>query len=209
MAFKLGMAVGACMAYMLMDISMNLTLTQGHIGPAEEKNQCWIISTNSAIRFKLNCFNGRPFFPSTWPWLWTHLYGLTILLFFHAVTTLSASISVASLVFSSDLASRRDFPVRWFTVIVIAQRAKWIMGLFCMRNVCESGHSIYVSVFISAARTAVVASRPVLWQWKLQLAGMKEEWLSISMFGRVAGDEWWRTIISVWFISSANANLRQ
>ena len=42
MAFKLGMTVDWCMAYL---ISMTLTLMQGDSGSAKVKNQCWIIST--------------------------------------------------------------------------------------------------------------------------------------------------------------------
>ena len=43
MAFKLGMAVDLCMAYiiyMLMLTSMTLTLMQGHSGLTDGKNQC-------------------------------------------------------------------------------------------------------------------------------------------------------------------------
>ena len=39
MAFKLGMTVDLYMAYMLMLISMNLTLMQGHSGSAKAKTQ--------------------------------------------------------------------------------------------------------------------------------------------------------------------------
>ena len=38
MAFKLGMTVDLCMAYMLMLVSMTLTLIQGHNGSTEENN---------------------------------------------------------------------------------------------------------------------------------------------------------------------------
>ena len=40
MALNLGMTVDLCMAYLLMNVSMSLTLTliQGHIGSVEENN---------------------------------------------------------------------------------------------------------------------------------------------------------------------------
>ena len=38
MAFKLGMMVDLCMAYMLMLVSVTLRLMQGHSGSAEENN---------------------------------------------------------------------------------------------------------------------------------------------------------------------------
>ena len=44
-AFILGMNVDLCMAYMLMLVSMILTLMQSHSGSAKYKIQCWIIST--------------------------------------------------------------------------------------------------------------------------------------------------------------------
>ena len=39
MAFKLGMKVDLCMGYILMVVSMTLTLMQGHSGLSEGKTQ--------------------------------------------------------------------------------------------------------------------------------------------------------------------------
>ena len=53
MAFKPGMTVDICMAYMLMDVSMTLTLMQGHIGQAKAKYQRKII-TKTTKQYALN-----------------------------------------------------------------------------------------------------------------------------------------------------------
>ena len=54
MAFKLGMTVDLCMAYVLILVSMILTLMQGHSGLAKAKNQRWMLSaTKQAISIKL------------------------------------------------------------------------------------------------------------------------------------------------------------
>ena len=47
MAFKLGVKVDLCMAYILLLIL--ITMTHGHSGSAEEKNQRWIISTTKQV----------------------------------------------------------------------------------------------------------------------------------------------------------------
>ena len=61
MAFKHGMTVDFCMAYMLMSIT--LTLMQGHSGSAKAKNRHWIISTTKqAISIKLAPMVGLFFF---------------------------------------------------------------------------------------------------------------------------------------------------
>ena len=53
MAFKLDMTVDLCMGYMLMLISMTLTLMQGYSGLANETIQRWIIlTTKQAISIK-------------------------------------------------------------------------------------------------------------------------------------------------------------
>ena len=52
MAFKLGMTVDLCMAYLLMLVSM--TLIHSHSGSAKAKIQCWIIwTTKQATSIKL------------------------------------------------------------------------------------------------------------------------------------------------------------
>ena len=54
MAFKLGMTVDLCMAYVLILVLMTLTLMQGHSGLAKAKNQHWMLSaTKQAISIKL------------------------------------------------------------------------------------------------------------------------------------------------------------
>ena len=54
MEFKLGMKEDLCMAYILMLVSMTLTLMQGHSASAEEVNQCSIIcTTKQVINIKL------------------------------------------------------------------------------------------------------------------------------------------------------------
>ena len=53
MAFKLGMKVDLCMGYILMVMSMTLTLIQGHSGSAEGKIQLWIISQNQKQKWLL------------------------------------------------------------------------------------------------------------------------------------------------------------
>ena len=51
------MTVDLCMAYMLMLVSMSLTLMQGHSGSTKPKNQCWIIlTTKQAVSIKLPTF---------------------------------------------------------------------------------------------------------------------------------------------------------
>ena len=45
MAFKLGMKVALCMGYIVVVVSMTLTLMQGHSGSSEGENQICIIST--------------------------------------------------------------------------------------------------------------------------------------------------------------------
>ena len=60
MAFKLGMKVDLCMGYILMVVSMTLTLMQGHSGSIEENIQLGIISTTKqAIKIKLAATEGH------------------------------------------------------------------------------------------------------------------------------------------------------
>ena len=54
MTFKLGTMVDLSMAYVLMLVSMTLTLMQGHNGLACDKNQRWFIST-TIMHARLNC----------------------------------------------------------------------------------------------------------------------------------------------------------
>ena len=52
--FKLGITVDLWMPYMLMLVSMTLTLLQGHSGSAKAKNQrCILLATEQAITIKL------------------------------------------------------------------------------------------------------------------------------------------------------------
>ena len=57
---------------MLILMTLALTLMQGHNWLAEEKIQCWIIWT---IMQAISMLSNYVF---TWPWLWKHLYGLTL-----------------------------------------------------------------------------------------------------------------------------------
>ena len=60
MAFKRGMLVDLRMTYMLMLMSITLTLMQGHSGLAEEKIQLWIILTSKqAMSIKLAATAGH------------------------------------------------------------------------------------------------------------------------------------------------------
>ena len=60
MVFKLGVTVDLCIVYMLMVVSMTLTLMQGHSGLAEEKSQRWIIwTTKQAISILLSATVGH------------------------------------------------------------------------------------------------------------------------------------------------------
>ena len=73
----------AIFVYLLMLVSMTLTLMQGYSGSAKANIQCWIISTTKqAINITLAttvgfCILFFSFF--TWPWLWKGLYDLTTL----------------------------------------------------------------------------------------------------------------------------------
>ena len=54
LAFTLGMTVDLCMSYLLMLVSMTLTLMQGHSGSAKAKIQYWfILKTKQAKSIKL------------------------------------------------------------------------------------------------------------------------------------------------------------
>ena len=70
------MAVDLYMVYMFMPVLMTLTLMKGHIGSAKAFQLLMILTTKQTTSIK-TCYNGRTFF--TWPWLWKHVYGLTIL----------------------------------------------------------------------------------------------------------------------------------
>ena len=61
MTLKLGMTVDLWTAYMLILVSMNLTLLQGHSGSADEKNQRWIISATNQVSL-ISIERARPFF---------------------------------------------------------------------------------------------------------------------------------------------------
>ena len=74
------MTVYLCMSYLLMLVSINVPLMQGHSGSVKAKLQCWIISTTKqATRSTLATTVGHYLF--TWPGLWKQLYGLTISVF--------------------------------------------------------------------------------------------------------------------------------
>ena len=63
---------------MLMLFSITLLLMQGHCGSAETNHQRWIIfAIKQAISIKLTTTVGP--YSLTYPWLWKHIYGLTIL----------------------------------------------------------------------------------------------------------------------------------
>ena len=73
--FKLGMTVDLWVPYMLMLVSITLTLMQGRSGSAMAKIQRWIISTTKqATSINLATTVGHCF---TWLWLCKRLYGLT------------------------------------------------------------------------------------------------------------------------------------
>ena len=60
MAFKLGMTVDLCMAYMLMLVSMTLILMKGHSGSQRQKISIGIISTTKqAITVQLATMVGQ------------------------------------------------------------------------------------------------------------------------------------------------------
>ena len=80
MACTLGMTLDLRIqgVYMLVLVSMNLTLVQGHSRSTKANIQCWIISTaKQATSNKVATTVGLFFF--TWPRLWKRLYGLTTL----------------------------------------------------------------------------------------------------------------------------------
>ena len=74
MAFKLGMTVDLCMAYMLMLVSMTLTLMQGHSWSAKVK-----ISFDLSWQLSIRVGTTVGLFFLTWPWLSKCLLGLTTL----------------------------------------------------------------------------------------------------------------------------------
>ena len=62
MAFNLGMTVDVDMAYMLLLVSMTLTLKQGHSGPAKAKNQrCHELSRQLSKQYALNLLQWSAF----------------------------------------------------------------------------------------------------------------------------------------------------
>ena len=79
MAFKRGMTVDVCMAYILMLVSMTFTLMQGHNGSADEKNLSVELS-----RHLSKCHNGRLFlffYMTLTVTFKTNIYVLTILFY--------------------------------------------------------------------------------------------------------------------------------
>ena len=59
MAFKHGMTVHLCMAYVLMLVSMTLTLMQGHSRSAKAQNRHWVIHATQASYKHKTCSNWR------------------------------------------------------------------------------------------------------------------------------------------------------
>ena len=55
MILKLGLTVDLCMTYLLMLVTMTLTLMQGHSGLEMANIQCWIISATLATMVGLFC----------------------------------------------------------------------------------------------------------------------------------------------------------
>ena len=52
LSYGTDITIDLCMAYMLMLVSITLTVMQGHSGSAEENTQRWIISTTKKVRDK-------------------------------------------------------------------------------------------------------------------------------------------------------------
>ena len=123
------MTVDLWMPYMLILVTMTLTLMQDHwVG---QKNQLWIISTTKhATSIKLATSNDSPFFK--WRWLWTFLCGLIILLgqirkYSHRTTSLSILFIVLGV-----------YSDRWHTKIYKGKDLKWLLTLYAIKATSSS-----------------------------------------------------------------------
>ena len=106
MAFKLGMAVDACIAYNAHARFHYLRIDARSQWVGRGKNN--ISGTKQAINIKLSTKVDPFLFCFTWPWLWKPSYGLTVLFFMH----LHGDSSVK---FTRSIATYRRMKVNWLS----------------------------------------------------------------------------------------------